>query len=279
MSSPSRSFSTASMPARISSDSEQPRLLAVRTRACANRFGSLTVFMISSDTTRSIPRGITVDKAGRVRCGSAAPSLSPPLSLSPKLPQVGCRSGACDATWSISAIVLWEIEKLWQLGRIIIEQSRFELALQSVRVWPIDVAVARPSTRLDSGVTPRPSGIEGRRETAKGGRRMHRHSCSSRSHGLGETATVASRSKPSTRAFLRSRVGARVTCASSGPCLRSVIAARGGLERRGYVRERERTTRPGPARPLARSPAARVMAPTYAPSRARTDKPAAPQPA
>ncbi len=51
--------------------------------------------------------------------------------------------------WSISAIVLWEIEKLRQLGRLTIDAERLERAVHSVHVWPIDLAVARASTRLD----------------------------------------------------------------------------------------------------------------------------------
>ena len=53
--------------------------------------------------------------------------------------------------WSISAIVLWEICKLAQLGRIAVDPDSAELAraLASVHVWPIDYEVCRTSTRLD----------------------------------------------------------------------------------------------------------------------------------
>lgn len=53
--------------------------------------------------------------------------------------------------WSISAIVLWEIAKLAQLGRITIdlEDSPVVRALSSVHVWPMTLDVARTSTRLD----------------------------------------------------------------------------------------------------------------------------------
>ncbi len=53
--------------------------------------------------------------------------------------------------WSISAIVLWEIAKLAQLGRIEIdlEHRRVLRALRSVHLWPITVDIARESTRLD----------------------------------------------------------------------------------------------------------------------------------
>jgi PIN domain nuclease of toxin-antitoxin system len=53
--------------------------------------------------------------------------------------------------WSISAIVLWEIAKLQQLGRIQIElgTEEFEELLRHIYVWPIDLLVARASTQLD----------------------------------------------------------------------------------------------------------------------------------
>ena len=53
--------------------------------------------------------------------------------------------------WGISAIVLWEIAKLAQLGRISLDISDPSLsaALSDIHVWPIDVAIAQASTRLD----------------------------------------------------------------------------------------------------------------------------------
>ncbi|MEO5923628.1 MAG: type II toxin-antitoxin system VapC family toxin [Bryobacteraceae bacterium] len=53
--------------------------------------------------------------------------------------------------WSISAIVLWEISKLAQLGRIDLdtESAEFNRALSRVQIWPLDLAVCRQSTRLD----------------------------------------------------------------------------------------------------------------------------------
>ena len=53
--------------------------------------------------------------------------------------------------WSISAIVLWELAKLAQLGRIDFDLSDREVirSLHRVRVWPIDLETARASTRLD----------------------------------------------------------------------------------------------------------------------------------
>ena len=53
--------------------------------------------------------------------------------------------------WSISAIVLWEIAKFAQLGRINVDLDDREVArvLNRVHVWPIDLDVARTSVRLD----------------------------------------------------------------------------------------------------------------------------------
>ena len=54
-------------------------------------------------------------------------------------------------SWSMSSIVLWELAKLAQLGRVDIDLDDREVVslLSRIRVWPIDVAVARASTRLD----------------------------------------------------------------------------------------------------------------------------------
>ncbi len=53
--------------------------------------------------------------------------------------------------WSISAIVLWEIAKLAQLGRIEVDLDDRQVVrtLRSVHLWPIDAEIARMSTRLD----------------------------------------------------------------------------------------------------------------------------------
>ena len=53
--------------------------------------------------------------------------------------------------WSISAIVLWEISKLAQLGRIEVDLDDADVArtLLAVRVWPITPEIAKQSTRLD----------------------------------------------------------------------------------------------------------------------------------
>jgi PIN domain nuclease of toxin-antitoxin system len=54
-------------------------------------------------------------------------------------------------TWSVSAIVLWELAKFAQLGRIDIDLDDADLTrtLSSIHVWPIDLAVSIQSTRLD----------------------------------------------------------------------------------------------------------------------------------
>jgi PIN domain nuclease of toxin-antitoxin system len=53
--------------------------------------------------------------------------------------------------WSISAIVLWEIAKLAQLGRIDVDLDDAEVVrtLARIHVWPITRAIARTSTCLD----------------------------------------------------------------------------------------------------------------------------------
>ncbi|MCC7484785.1 MAG: type II toxin-antitoxin system VapC family toxin [Burkholderiales bacterium] len=54
-------------------------------------------------------------------------------------------------TWSISAIVLWEIAKLAQLGRIALELDDPDVVrvLASLHVWPITREIAMTSTQLD----------------------------------------------------------------------------------------------------------------------------------
>ena len=53
--------------------------------------------------------------------------------------------------WGVSAIVLWEIAKLAQLGRITIDvdSREFGRIFARVHVWPLDLAVCRKSTELD----------------------------------------------------------------------------------------------------------------------------------
>jgi len=53
--------------------------------------------------------------------------------------------------WSISAIVLWELAKLAQLGRIELDldDRRVERTLRQIHTWPLTVEVCRTSCQLD----------------------------------------------------------------------------------------------------------------------------------
>ena len=53
--------------------------------------------------------------------------------------------------WGISAIVLWELTKLHQLGRITLDTGSPEFArtLAVIQVWPLDLAVCRATRSLD----------------------------------------------------------------------------------------------------------------------------------
>jgi PIN domain nuclease of toxin-antitoxin system len=54
-------------------------------------------------------------------------------------------------TWSMSAIVFWELAKLMQLGRIEFDLDDADVVrtLSRIHVWPLDLAVSRQSTRMD----------------------------------------------------------------------------------------------------------------------------------
>jgi PIN domain nuclease of toxin-antitoxin system len=54
-------------------------------------------------------------------------------------------------TWTVSAVVFWELAKLAQLGRIELDLEDGEVVrvLSRIQAWPIDLAVALQSTRLD----------------------------------------------------------------------------------------------------------------------------------
>lgn len=54
-------------------------------------------------------------------------------------------------SWSIATIVLWELAKLAQLGRLTIDldDPEVKVALSRLHVWPLDLEIARASTRLD----------------------------------------------------------------------------------------------------------------------------------
>lgn len=53
--------------------------------------------------------------------------------------------------WSVSAIVLWETARLVQLGRLDLDLDNREVVrvLSRLQVWPLDLSVARATTRLD----------------------------------------------------------------------------------------------------------------------------------
>jgi PIN domain nuclease of toxin-antitoxin system len=53
--------------------------------------------------------------------------------------------------WAISAIVLWELAKLVQLGRVelALDDAETQRCLSAVEVIPLTLAIARASTRLD----------------------------------------------------------------------------------------------------------------------------------
>lgn len=53
--------------------------------------------------------------------------------------------------WTISVIVLWEITKLAQLGKITLDPAspEFTRALARIHVWPLDLTICRKSTELD----------------------------------------------------------------------------------------------------------------------------------
>lgn len=53
--------------------------------------------------------------------------------------------------WGISAIVLWELAKLRQVGRIEIdlESASFSRLFGQIHIWPLDRAICIKSTQLD----------------------------------------------------------------------------------------------------------------------------------
>ncbi len=59
-------------------------------------------------------------------------------------------------SWSISAIVLWELAKLIQLGRLEMDLDDREVAraLAALHIWPVDIDVTRASVRLDFRADP-----------------------------------------------------------------------------------------------------------------------------
>ena len=54
-------------------------------------------------------------------------------------------------SWGIAAIVLWELAKLAQLGRVDLDldDPEVDAVLAGLHVWPLDLAVAKASANLD----------------------------------------------------------------------------------------------------------------------------------
>jgi PIN domain nuclease of toxin-antitoxin system len=55
-------------------------------------------------------------------------------------------------TWSISAIVLWEICKLVELGRVDLDlgDAEVERTLRRIHTWPLSLEVCRSSCEIDA---------------------------------------------------------------------------------------------------------------------------------
>lgn len=55
------------------------------------------------------------------------------------------------SAWGVAAIVLWELAKLAQLGRIDLDldDPEVDAVLAGLHVWPLDLAVAKASANLD----------------------------------------------------------------------------------------------------------------------------------
>ena len=53
--------------------------------------------------------------------------------------------------WSISSIVLWEIFKLQQIGRIELdlEDPEFTAVLSNIRIWPLEIGAFRALKKLN----------------------------------------------------------------------------------------------------------------------------------
>jgi PIN domain nuclease of toxin-antitoxin system len=61
------------------------------------------------------------------------------------------RALTSDCDWGISAIVLWEIEKLHRKGRLLhgLDYGPLAVALRRVQIWPITVEVCLNLRHLD----------------------------------------------------------------------------------------------------------------------------------
>ena len=60
------------------------------------------------------------------------------------------------AEWGIASIVFWEISMLVEKRRIRLDldSRKVQRAFRRLHVWPLDLEVARTSTRLEVGVDP-----------------------------------------------------------------------------------------------------------------------------
>ncbi|CAN5387622.1 hypothetical protein BH11ARM2_BH11ARM2_31670 [soil metagenome] len=61
-----------------------------------------------------------------------------------------------ESSWAISAMVLWELHKLVQKGRIVYSPDHPQMAdlLKNITILPLDRAVARASVNLDFNSDP-----------------------------------------------------------------------------------------------------------------------------
>ncbi len=61
-----------------------------------------------------------------------------------------------NSEWGIAAVVLWELAKFVQLGRIEMDLNDPEVAaaITTLHVWPLDLSIAKASTVLDFGGDP-----------------------------------------------------------------------------------------------------------------------------
>ena len=66
------------------------------------------------------------------------------------------RAAVEDTPWSISAIVLWELSKLVQKGRLDmnLESLEFRQVLANIKIWPLSLEICRLSTNLDFSSDP-----------------------------------------------------------------------------------------------------------------------------
>jgi len=61
-----------------------------------------------------------------------------------------------DTDWGISAIVIWELAKLGQLGKVnlTLDSPQLSAVLSMLHVWPLTVEVAKATLNLDFSADP-----------------------------------------------------------------------------------------------------------------------------